>query len=111
MRYVGQGHELDVPALPGDDGAALRTRVSALHAVRNGFTLDAPVELIGVRHVASGPAHPISFARDPADQSTTRLTGPAVVTLAGATLRIADGWIAEPHATGGWRLTRAEDRP
>ena len=107
MRYVGQGHELDVPAHPEDDGAALSARFSALHAVRNGFTLDTPAELIGVRHVASGKAHPITFARDGADQSASPLTGPAVVALAGATLRISAGWMGEPHATGGWLLTRA----
>jgi len=120
MRYVGQGHELDVPAHEGDDGAALAGRFAALHAQRNGFTLDAPTEVIGVRHVASGAAHPITFARnassrwDPANaiddggRFEARLEGPAVVALAGATLRIARGWTGEPHPTGGWLLSRAE---
>jgi N-methylhydantoinase A len=118
MRYVGQGHELDVVAFEDDDGAALTTRFIALHAQRNGFTLDAPAEVIGVRHVASGAAHPIRFARseasdwnrasaiDDGGDFAARLEGPAVVVLPGATLRIADGWIGEPHATGGWLLTK-----
>jgi N-methylhydantoinase A/oxoprolinase/acetone carboxylase beta subunit len=119
MRYVGQGHELDVAAFEGDDGSALAVRFSALHALRNGFTLDAPAEVIGVRHVASGAAHPIQFLRvGPSHWSDTtriddggtfdaRLEGPSVVVLPGATLRIADGWSASPHATGGWLLVRS----
>ena len=120
MRYVGQGHELDVSAHADDDGAALTARFAALHAQRNGFTLDAPAEVIGVRHVASGAAHRITFARtalsrwDPADaiddggHFTACLRGPAIVALAGATLRIANEWTGEPHATGGWMLTRTD---
>ena len=118
MRYVGQGHELDVPAQPGDDGTALAGRFAALHAQRNGFTLDTPAELIGVRHIASGAAHPITFARtgvsswhtdtaiDDGGCFDASLAGPSVVALAGATLRIARGWNGSPHATGGWLLTR-----
>ena len=118
MRYVGQGHELDVPAQPGDDGAALAGRFAALHAQRNGFTLDTPAELIGVRHIASGAAHPITFARtgvsswhinsaiDDGGCFDASLAGPSVVALAGATLRIARGWNGSPHPTGGWLLTR-----
>jgi N-methylhydantoinase A len=119
MRYVGQGHELDVPAHQGDDGAAIAARFTTLHAQRNGFMLDAPAEVIGVRHVASGKAHPITFARattskwnpavaiDDGGRFTAHLTGPTVVALAGATLRIADKWVGEPHPIGGWILTPA----
>jgi N-methylhydantoinase A len=119
MRYVGQGHELDVAAFETDDGIALATRFSALHAQRNGFTLAAPAEVIGVRHVASGAAHPVRFERagdsewsdatriDDGGEFEAKLHGPAVVVLSGATLRIAEGWIGEPHATGGWLLKRA----
>jgi N-methylhydantoinase A len=117
-RYVGQGHELDVPVRDGDDGAALASRFAALHAQRNGFTLDTPVEVIGLRHLASGPPHPVRFARgaasawDPSRRVddgglfAARLEGPAVVVLAGATLRIAEGWVGTPHETGGWLLER-----
>jgi N-methylhydantoinase A len=107
VRYVGQGHELDVPVQHGDDGHAVANRFGALHATRNGFTLDAPVEMIGLRHVASGPAHPIRFARVDRDgEHDTLLRGPGVVALAGATLRVATGWRAMPHETGGWMLER-----
>ncbi len=121
MRYLGQGHELDVPMQPGDDGASLAVRFSALHAQRNGFTLDAPAEIIGARHVASGPAHDVTFARtgvtawDPAraiddgGAFDAHMVGPTVITLPGATLRVAAGWTAAPHATGGWMLTRTGD--
>ncbi|MDQ6634082.1 MAG: hypothetical protein M3Z10_04920, partial [Gemmatimonadota bacterium] len=118
VRYVGQGHELDVPTHVGDDGASVVRRFSALHASRNGFTLDAPVEMIGLRHVASGPSHRVRFARggrsrwhathmvDDGGSVDARVRGAAVVALPGATLRIADGWVGVSHATGGWLLER-----
>ena len=120
MRYVGQGHELDVTMHDDDDGSALAERFSTRHEQRNGFRLDSPVEVIGVRHVASGSAHAIRFARaatsrwDPAhavDDGGTfeaSLHGPAVIVLPGATLRIATGWMGQPHPTGGWLLQRTE---
>ena len=123
MRYVGQGHELDVAAHDGEDGAALAVRFATLHAQRNGFTLQAPAELIGVRHVASGEAHPIRFERqgisawsessrvDDGGRIDARLIGPAIVTLPGATLRIASGWTGTAHPSGGWLLTRDGDQP
>jgi N-methylhydantoinase A len=117
-RYVGQGFELDVPVHVGDDGIAVGGRFAHLHAQRNGFVLDAPVEIVGIRHVASGPAHPITFARtggsawddatavDDGGRIDAILRGPAVVVLPGATLRVSDGWTATPHPTGGWLLER-----
>ena len=117
-RYVGQGHELDVPAHPGEDGTVLAARFAALHERRNGFTLDAPVEIIGLRHAVTGPSLPIHFSRtavsawsdaqrvDDGGQFDARIDGPAVVVLRGATLRIAPGWVGAPHATGGWILER-----
>lgn len=123
MRYVGQGYELDVTMHDDDDGLALAARFAERHEQRNGFRLDTPVEVIGVRHVASGAAHPIRFARtatsrwDPAHAVddggtfTACIHGPAVVALNGATLRVAAGWIGEPHATGGWLLQRAASAP
>ena len=116
VRYVGQGHELDVPAYEGDDGAALAERFAALHRQRNGFTLETPVEVIGLRFVASGRPHAVRFARsgasgwradhrrDDGGRIDVKLDGPAVVALPGATLRIADGWSGVPDHTGGWRL-------
>jgi N-methylhydantoinase A len=102
----------------GEDGEVVAARFAALHAQRNGFTLGAPVEVIGVRHVASGPAHPVCFERVAASRWTAahqvddggvidaRLAGPSVVVLPGATLRIAAGWTGVPHSTGGWLLQR-----
>ena len=111
-RYVGQGHELDVPVQPGEDGRALAERFVALHHSRNGFTLEAPVEVIGVRYVSSGPAVAVSFgegpARAPVAGSAERVVvGPAVLALPGATLRIAPGWRGTAHHTGGWLIDPA----
>ena len=120
MRYVGQGHELDVPLSHGDDGPSLTARFVALHQRRNGFTIAADVEVIGMRHTTSGPPTPISFSRtitstwnaktriDDGGTFDARIVGPAVVTLRGATLRIASAWTGVPHATGGWLLTRED---
>jgi N-methylhydantoinase A len=119
-RYVGQGYELDVPMVRGDAGADVAARFAALHRSRNGFTLDAPVEVIGVRHVASGPAREVRFARQGASRFgrehlvddggafDATLGDGAVVALPGATLRIAAGWTGSPHHTGGWLLVREE---
>jgi N-methylhydantoinase A len=115
-RYVGQGHELDVPVMPGEDGTALAARFTTSHARRNGFTLDAPIEVIGLRYVTSGAPHPVRFERrgpsrwieafrvDEGGVLDASLTGPAVVVLGGATLRIAPGWRGTAHAAGGWIL-------
>jgi N-methylhydantoinase A len=109
-RYVGQGYELDVPVHPGETGDAVAERFAALHAQRNGFTLEVPVEIIGLRHVASGPALPVHFAATDArgdDASREELVeGPAVIALSGATLGIAAGWTGRAHPTGGWLLER-----
>ena len=111
MRYVGQGHELDVAVRDGDDGAALARRFEAVHDKRNGFTLAAETEVIGMRCVVSGPAHPVRFGEKsgvtPSAVEGPALTrGPAVIALPGATLRIASGWRGIAHDTGGWLLTR-----
>lgn len=117
-RYMGQGHELDVPVHHGDDGAAITRRFDTLHRERNGFTLDTAVEIVALRHVASGPAHPVRFARsagsswsdsnrvDDGGEFDARLGGGDVVVLPGATLRITEGWRGSPHPTGGWLLER-----
>ena len=117
-RYVGQGYELDVAVLRGEDGDDVAKRFAVLHRERNGFTLEAPVELVGLRHVASGPAHPVRFspATVPAygdvrpvggdEPSRVRLVAGDVVALPGATLRVTDGWRGAPHPAGGWLLER-----
>jgi N-methylhydantoinase A len=115
-RYVGQGHELDVPVHPDDDGAAIAARFGVLHGARNGFTLEAPVEIVGLRHVASGAPHPVRFARhhgsawrenSQVDDGGTFIAGLRagdIVALPGATLRVTDRWRGIPHPTGGWLL-------
>jgi N-methylhydantoinase A/oxoprolinase/acetone carboxylase beta subunit len=114
VRYVGQGYELDVPVESGDEGAALAARFAALHAQRNGFTLDAPAEIIGLRHAATGPAQLIHFGLTPMPVHGTEaaerpVRGPAVIALPGATLRVAPGWTGAPHPTGGWLLRRLDN--
>jgi N-methylhydantoinase A len=122
MRYAGQGHELDVPVALGESGVALGQRFAELHAQRNGFALESPAEIVGLRYIVSGPAVDVTFARDaanaPWDSARPRdeghaydvvLHGPSVIALPGATLRIAPGWTGVPHATGGWLLER--ERP
>jgi N-methylhydantoinase A len=108
-RYVGQGHELDVVVERGQSGADVTRQFAALHAARNGFSLDAPVEIIALRHVASGPPRQVRFT--PAEQRrvpAASLVGGDVLALDGATLRVASGWIGSPHPTGGWFLVRSE---
>lgn len=118
VRYAGQGHELDVPLHRGDDGAAITRRFGELHRDRNGFALGAPVEVVALRHVASGSPHAVRFARhegtqwrddhrvDDGGRVVAELRGGDVVTLPGATLRVSDGWRGMPHSSGGWLLER-----
>ncbi len=118
MRYVGQGYELDVPVRDGDSHHDLAARFDELHHRRNGFTLEVPTEVIGIRHVASGPAHAARFERtaksawsattaiDDGGTFSATIAGPAVIMLPGATLRIAEGWTGTPHHTGGWMLVK-----
>ena len=119
-RYVGQGHEVEVRAAPGDAGAELAARFGAAHMSRYGFTLPRPVECVALRHVASDPGVRAEFARDsrapsydavarvdvggPAPDAAVR--GPASVVLSDATLWIAVGWRARALPTGGWWLER-----
>lgn len=124
VRYVGQGHELDVPVLHGDDGARLAARFGDAHAERYGFRLDAPVECVALRHAAGDAPRVARFARDAArpafdaaaridhggpataDGVAARVSGPATVALPDATLWVAEGWQAEALEIGGWRLVR-----
>lgn len=120
VRYVGQGHELDVPVQEGDDGAALAARFAAAHEARYGFTLARAAEVVALRHVASEPARPALFARDPAlprfdevalvdaggPADGAAVSGPASIVLADATLWVAEGWHATALAKGGWLLER-----
>ena len=123
-RYVGQGHELEVPVQDGDDGAALAARFAALHATRVGFTLPRAVEIVSARHAASTPGPAPRFARAGelrADlQATQRdgrtvvldagapvpatVIGPATIVLPDATLLVPEGWTARALDIGGWMV-------
>ena len=119
-RYAGQGHELDVAVHPDDDGPTIAQRFGTLHGARNGFTLEAPVEIVGLRHIASGAPHAVHFSRhegsawrvdqrvDVGGTFVAELKAGDVVALSGATLRVTDGWRGVPHPTGGWLRERIE---
>jgi N-methylhydantoinase A len=102
-RYVGQGHELDVPVTPEDDGAAIATRFATLHEERAGFTLERPVEIVSLRHAALGAAREARLTTTAAAASRA-VSGPTIVSLADATMRVEEGWTATPLANGGWML-------
>jgi N-methylhydantoinase A len=124
-RYAGQGHELEVPVGPGDDGPTLGARFAELHRRRAGFALDRPVEVVSARHAASTPGRAPRFARaapaggrppapagagevarwaDAQAGADTVVRGPATVALADATVLVPGGWAARALPTGGWLL-------
>ena len=103
-RYVGQGHELEIPFAPGEAGAALLTRFAAEHEKRMGFTLEQEVEVIGARIAVSGAAHEPALAAPRFAGETRR--GPDVIALADATLFVADGWSARALPIGGYLVER-----
>jgi N-methylhydantoinase A len=117
-RYQGQGHELEVPFAPGDDGPAIAGRFATLHRERFGFTLERPVEVVSARHAASGAPRGVRLARAGASSWTTdalsddggefeaTVRGRATVALSDATLLVAEGWTARPLPVGGWLLER-----
>lgn len=105
MRFAGQGHELDVPLALRQPRDALRTAFVARHAARYGFVLDAPVEVVSLRHVAEGVGRTVRFAR--AGRSPARrLPGPASLALDDATMFVAKAWTANLYRQGHWILTR-----
>jgi len=123
VRYLGQGHELTIPAAPEDDPHRLIERFAAAHRSRYGFTLPQPVESVALRHVASTPGVAARFARDtdavPFDgeraidhggSADATVHGPRSILLPDATAWIADGWVATPLAIGGWMLRREAAR-
>ena len=121
-RYVGQGHELEVPVTLGEDGPAIAARFAETHALRYGFTLPQAVECVALRHIASETGAAVTFARDagapvvdlasgidaggPATADV--VTGPRSLALPDATLWVGDGWRATALAIGGWRLDRED---
>jgi N-methylhydantoinase A len=117
-RFVGQGHELDVPASPGDAPGAIRDRFGELHRARVGFDLPVDVEIVSARCVVSDAARAVTLARrdgpgwDPATFSdrggpcAVTLTEPRSVALPDATMLVAPGWSATALAIGGWMMER-----
>lgn len=117
-RYVGQGYELDVPVVPGEDGAAIATHFGARHRERYGFVLDREVEVVAMRHTASAHAERVRFARhgtptwsdqaliDDGTPCDAVVAGETVITLPDATLFVARGWTARALSVGGWLLER-----
>ncbi|HTR78259.1 MAG TPA: hydantoinase/oxoprolinase family protein, partial [Gemmatimonadaceae bacterium] len=117
-RYVGQGHELDVPIHSGDDAGAVRARFVEQHQARMGFSLDGAVEFVSARRVVSGDSRSVAFGRRGAsrwrsddrvdDGGCLEMTidGPASFALADATVFVAPGWRATPLAIGGWAIQR-----
>ncbi len=122
VRYEGQGHELEVPAAPGESGPEIASRFADAHLALYGFALPREVECVALRHVASDPGTHAEFRRDPLGEAFDRkmlvdhggaalaesLRGPGAVTLPDATLWIAAGWTATALPIGGWRLDREE---
>lgn len=117
-RFRGQGHELEVPYTPGDDGASLAARFSTAHELRYGFTLGSEAEIVSLRCTRSTEAPNVVLARrgtntfrdddmrDDGGVLDVTVHGPAVITLPDATLLVAPGWSARSLAIGGWLMER-----
>ncbi len=103
-RYSGQGHELEIPFAPGDDGGVLVPRFAAEHEKRMGFTLEREVEVVGARVTISGAAREPKLAAPHFADETRR--GPDVIALADATLFVPDGWTARALPIGGYLVER-----
>lgn len=120
VRYAGQGHEVETPVVPGDDGSAIAARFAALHRARFGFALERSVELVSLRATRSGASRAITLSRagrpaaawddaaphDDGGALAHTVQGPVSVALPDATLHVAAGWTATALGIGGWRLTR-----
>jgi N-methylhydantoinase A len=103
-RYLGQGHELEIPFAPGEEGAEIIARFGAEHEKRMGFTLDTEIEVIGARIAVSSAAREPALMGARSTNETVR--GPAVIALADATLFVADGWTARALPIGGYLVER-----
>ena len=116
-RYVGQGHELDVPFAADATPAHIAARFAERHSERYGFTLDRAVELVSARCTASTPAREVRLARrgpstwdgtlrDDGGLFDATVRGPSTVELLDATLLVAVGWEARALPIGGWIMER-----
>lgn len=102
-RYVGQGHELDVPLRAGHAAVDCGEDFERLHEELFGYRLERSVEIVSVRHAASGTERAITFESAGKPQT---LRGPVSVALSDATLYVAEGWRATTLSIGGWMLER-----
>jgi N-methylhydantoinase A/oxoprolinase/acetone carboxylase beta subunit len=90
--------------VPLEPTRSLAARFHAAHAERFGFAdPSGEVELVAVRaaRVAAGPGLP-----RPSGGAAEVVAGPRSVPMAGATLWVAEGWVARAAADGGWTVTR-----
>jgi N-methylhydantoinase A len=111
MRYVGQGHELDVALAPRQPRDALQSAFATAHARRYGFTLPYDVEVVSIRHVAEGTGREPKLTREPQPVASgaaavRRLDGPKSLALSDATLFVAKGWRARLLDIGAWRVDK-----
>jgi len=96
-RYMGQSHEITVPAVPSFHEA---------HRRRNGFARpDAAVEVIALRATATRPAA-LTLADLPA-VARASAEGPIALAEADCTIWVPPGWRAEPGAAGALVLQRS----
>jgi N-methylhydantoinase A len=116
-RYVGQGHELDVPFRSDAPPRSVADRFASLHVERYGFTLDRPVEIVSARCTASTAARAVRLARrgagtwdgsmrDDGTMFDATVRGHATVELPDATLLVVPGWEARALPIGGWIMER-----
>ena len=116
-RYVGQGHELDVPFASDATPAVIGAQFAERHLERYGFTLDRSVELVSARCTASTPARDVRLARrgasrwgsegrDDGSAFDATVRGRAAIELPDATLLVAPGWEARALPIGGWVMER-----
>ncbi|HEY7893967.1 MAG TPA: hydantoinase/oxoprolinase family protein [Gemmatimonadaceae bacterium] len=103
-RYEGQGHELEVPFIPGEPGSSVSARFAAAHDARYGFVLDRPVEIVAARHTMLGEPRDARLAR--AGDARGEMRGPCVLALPHATLLVGEGWRGTALPIGGWILER-----
>jgi N-methylhydantoinase A len=99
LRYRGQSFELTVTL-----GEGLVERFHQAHEARYGYAdTDREIELVALRtsDVVPGPTLELGAAA-----GSSRMTGPRLVELAGATCWIPEGWAGSTDAHGTLRLER-----
>jgi N-methylhydantoinase A len=110
LRYSGQSFELSVPLQP-----RLAQAFHRAHEERYGYADESrEIELVAVRIADTVRGHGIAFGADIAFGAgiafgatpPQRVTGPAVVELAGATCWVPGGWHGETNDDGTMVLTR-----